>query len=154
MSTSPIDPVIAIPTFMGSLLSFLATSIAIVLHVVIPPKRHFRHALIINLLVAAWSDFMNSLNNTISGAVALASTSVDKNTSVGAGCIANAWFGQLSVQAIDFNILIISIVVLFTVLNSRLVAQSSAMATTAVCAAAWIPGIITSNRQPLNLLEA
>lgn len=48
----PIDEAVAIPTFTGSLLSFLATSTALLLHTVTPPKRHFRHALILNLLLA------------------------------------------------------------------------------------------------------
>jgi hypothetical protein len=48
----PIELAVAIPTFIGSLLSFLATSIAIIFHIISPPSRHFRHALIINLLVA------------------------------------------------------------------------------------------------------
>lgn len=50
-----IEAAVAIPTFIGSLLSFLATSTAIVFHVISPPSRHFRHALIINLLVAGMS---------------------------------------------------------------------------------------------------
>lgn len=51
-SPNNLDLAIAVPTFIGSLLSFVATSAAIVMHIVNPPKRHFRHALIINLLVA------------------------------------------------------------------------------------------------------
>lgn len=51
----PIEKAVAIPTFIGSLLSFLATSTAIVFHIMFPPSRHFRHALIINLLVAGRS---------------------------------------------------------------------------------------------------
>ncbi|KAG5912997.1 hypothetical protein E4U53_005054, partial [Claviceps sorghi] len=43
---------IVIPTFVGSLLSFVASSTALILHMTVPPKRHFRHALILNLLVA------------------------------------------------------------------------------------------------------
>ena len=44
--------VIAIPTFIGSAVSFLGTAMALVLHIIIPPKRHFRHALIVSLLIA------------------------------------------------------------------------------------------------------
>lgn len=47
--------VIAIPTFIGSLASFIATTVVIVLHIFIPPKRHFRHALILSLLIAGQS---------------------------------------------------------------------------------------------------
>ncbi|PHH87571.1 hypothetical protein CDD83_8684 [Cordyceps sp. RAO-2017] len=140
-SSPPLDLAIAVPTFIGSLLSFLATTAAISLHVLSPPKQHFRHALIINLLVA---DFINSLNNTISGAISLASGHKDGNEAADAACIANAWIGQISVQAVDFNILIISIIVLYTVRNSRIVAQSSTLATVGLCVAAWVPGFITS----------
>ncbi|PHH79252.1 hypothetical protein CDD80_5336 [Ophiocordyceps camponoti-rufipedis] len=133
---------IAVPTFIGSLLSFLATLVALGFHFYSPPRRHFRHALVINLLVA---DFINSLNNTISGAFVLSSKdqpSVDDKPDV--ACIANAWIGQFSVQAVDFNILIISIIVLYTVLNSRLVSKPSTWATVGICIAAWIPGLVTS----------
>ncbi|KJZ77662.1 hypothetical protein HIM_02839 [Hirsutella minnesotensis 3608] len=136
-----IDLVVAVPTFVGSVLSFAATSVAMMLHMLNPPKRHFRHALILNLLVADW---INSLNNTISGAVALARGRKDGNDAPDAACIANAWVGQISVQAVDFNILIISIVVLYTVLNNRLISGASTTATAGICVAAWIPGIITS----------
>ncbi|KJZ68280.1 hypothetical protein HIM_12329 [Hirsutella minnesotensis 3608] len=136
-----IDLVVAVPTFIGSFLSFMATSVAMMLHVLSPPKRHFRHALIINLLVADW---INSLNNTISGAIALAKGHKDESEKPDAACIANAWIGQLSVQAVDFNILIISIVVLYTVLSNRLISGASTTAMVSICIAAWVPGIITS----------
>ncbi|PHH67532.1 hypothetical protein CDD82_1388 [Ophiocordyceps australis] len=137
----PPDLAIAVPTFIGSLLSFLATSVAIVLHFISPPKRHFRHALIINLLVA---DFINSLNNTISGAIVLSRGNQPQSLAPDAACLANAWVGQFSVQAVDFNILIISIVVLYTVLNSRIITESSTITTVGICALAWLPGLITS----------
>ena len=54
-NTLPIDYNITVPTFVGSVLSFLATSSALALHVAFPPKRHFRHALIINLMIAGKS---------------------------------------------------------------------------------------------------
>lgn len=52
MAETKIDYVIAIPTFIGSLLSFLASAVAIVLQIARPPRRHFRHALIVNLLIS------------------------------------------------------------------------------------------------------
>ncbi|XP_044716430.1 G protein-coupled glucose receptor regulating gpa2 domain-containing protein [Hirsutella rhossiliensis] len=140
-SSNSIDLAIAVPTFIGSLLSVVATAVAISLHIVNPPKRHFRHALIINLLAA---DFINSLNNTVSGAISLAKGHKDGGDVIDSACIANAWIGQFSVQAVDFNILIISIIVLYTVINNRLVAESSTKATIIICLAAWIPGLITS----------
>ncbi|KAG5993332.1 hypothetical protein E4U43_003533, partial [Claviceps pusilla] len=51
-TTAKLVKAIVIPTFVGSLLSFVASSTALVLHMTLPPKRHFRHALILNLLVA------------------------------------------------------------------------------------------------------
>ncbi|KAG5981819.1 hypothetical protein E4U43_006541, partial [Claviceps pusilla] len=60
-------------------------------------------------------------------------------------CIANAWVGQFSVQAVDFNILIISIVVLLTVFRTHLLSNASPRNTMLLCAAAWVPGFITSN---------
>jgi hypothetical protein len=47
-----IDYATALPTFIGSLLSFLASGTAIVFQAIRPPQRHFRHSLIVNLLVA------------------------------------------------------------------------------------------------------
>ena len=52
MDTSPVELGVSIPTLVGSLMSFVASLVVIGLHIVFPPKRHFRHALIINLLVA------------------------------------------------------------------------------------------------------
>jgi hypothetical protein len=53
--SNPIDYVIAVPTFVGSLLSFLGSAIAIGFQIARPPQRHFRHSLIVNLLVAGTS---------------------------------------------------------------------------------------------------
>ncbi|KAG6042356.1 hypothetical protein E4U17_001506 [Claviceps sp. LM77 group G4] len=133
---------IVIPTFVGSLLSCLASFTALILHMTLPPKRHFRHALILNLLIA---DFINSLNNTISGAVVL----FEGHTRTGRAettpsCVLNAWVGQFSVQAVDFNILIISIVVLLTVFRTHLLSDASQRKTILLCAAAWVPGFVTS----------
>lgn len=51
-STNNIDYLIAVPTFVGSLLSFLGSSTAIAFQISRPPQQHFRHSLILNLLVA------------------------------------------------------------------------------------------------------
>lgn len=52
MDSNPIDKVIAVPTFIGSLLSFLGSAAALIAQIARPPQRHFRHALIVNLLAA------------------------------------------------------------------------------------------------------
>ena len=49
---NPVDYAIAVPTFIGSLLSFVGSATALVFQIVRPPRRHFRHSLIVNLLVA------------------------------------------------------------------------------------------------------
>ncbi|VUC23762.1 unnamed protein product [Clonostachys rosea] len=143
MAETKIDNVIAIPTFIGSLLSFLASAVAIILQIVRPPRRHFRHALIVNLLI---SDCINSLGNTISGAIFLyLGYTLSDTTPPSAACIASGYINQLSVQTIDFNILIISIIVLVSIVKSDLIARISTTNQILVCVAAWVPALITSN---------
>ncbi|KAK8110141.1 uncharacterized protein PG998_006598 [Apiospora kogelbergensis] len=139
---SSINLAVAIPTLVGSILSLLATSIALVAHVVAPPGRHFRHALILNLLIA---DGINSLNNSISGIFTMINLNKPEPLSPGPACNANAFVGQLSVQAVDFNILIMSITVLFTLRTRRLSAEPSRLTIISLCALAWVPSIITSS---------
>lgn len=56
MANIPANLSISIPTLTGSLLSCVASFFALCLHVIVPPpRRHFRHALIVNLLVAGRS---------------------------------------------------------------------------------------------------
>lgn len=50
--TNPINHAIALPTFIGSLLSFLGSATALGFQIARPPARHFRHSLIVNLLIA------------------------------------------------------------------------------------------------------
>lgn len=56
----------------------------------------------------------------------------------------NGWVGQFSVQAIDFNILIISIIVLITVRKNHFEFQPTLRRTLAVCAIPWVFPLITS----------
>ncbi|CAH0020295.1 unnamed protein product [Clonostachys rhizophaga] len=143
MAETKIDYVIAIPTFIGSLLSFLASAVAIILQIARPPRRHFRHALIVNLLI---SDCINSLENTISGAIFLyLGYTLSDTTPPSAACIASGYINQLSVQTIDFNILIISIIVLVSIVKSDLIARISTTNQILVCVAAWVPALITSH---------
>ncbi|KAK2601769.1 hypothetical protein QQS21_004653 [Conoideocrella luteorostrata] len=139
----PIDKVIAVPTFIGSLLSLITTSTAITLHINFPPNTHCRHALILNLLVADW---INSLDNSISGGIVLSNGyTFTQKAPASAACLTNAWVGQVSVQAVDFNILIISIAVLITVYGNDRFIGSSRRGTILMCAAPWIPGLITGS---------
>jgi len=48
----PLQLVVAIPTFVCSFLSLLADTTFAVFYMIFPPERHFRQALIVNLLVA------------------------------------------------------------------------------------------------------
>jgi hypothetical protein len=54
------------------------------------------------------------------------------------------------VQTIDFNILIISIIVLTTVIRSDLIARLSLKVQVLACVAAWVPGLITSKPELLR----
>ncbi|KAL5623732.1 hypothetical protein FOBRF1_002982 [Fusarium oxysporum] len=68
MSASHVDLAITVPTLVGSVLSTIAIVVVLSLHAISPPRRHVRHALIINLLLC---DLADMINNTISGSLAL-----------------------------------------------------------------------------------
>lgn len=156
----PLQLVVAIPTFVCSCLSLLASTTFAVFYLIFPPERHFRQALIVNLLIAGkqvarprskqgldadcFLDLINSANNTVSGAVALSRRNHAEPLEHGAACTANGYIGQFSVQAIDFNILIISVAVLLTVRQSRIVIEPPWWQVIVICAIPWIPPIITS----------
>ncbi|RDW82358.1 hypothetical protein BP6252_03470 [Coleophoma cylindrospora] len=102
-----LDLAVAIPTLVGSIVSMLASGTMLLCYCVLPPQRHFRHTLIINLATA---DFLNSTNNTVSGIYVM----IRRSISPGAACSFNGWLGQISVQATDFAILFISIATVIT----------------------------------------
>ena len=115
------DPASSIPTLIGSLLSVFATLSVILLWIFAGGKKRqdFRYALILNLTVAGEStpflkltailrfqtsrdtlltsqtEFLNSLNNSVSGIYAVAGR---KPLSTGLACEVNGWAGQFSVQ--------------------------------------------------------
>jgi hypothetical protein len=82
----------------------------------------------------------------VSGILVLKNGYADPGASPSTACLANAWIGQFSVQAIDFNILIISISVFLVVQRQQFLSDSSRAMTTIVCILPWIPGTITSKR--------
>jgi hypothetical protein len=43
---------VAIPTLVGSILSMLAAGLIFLCYLILPPQRHFRHTLILNLAAA------------------------------------------------------------------------------------------------------
>ncbi|KAJ6436478.1 glucose receptor git3 protein [Purpureocillium lavendulum] len=146
--SKPIDHVIAIPTFIGSLLSFLGSATALVFQIARPPRHHFRHSLIVNLLLA---DFIYGLGNTVSGATFLIRGRTPSPLSApDTACRVSGWFSQSDAQAVDFNILIISIIVLLSVLKKDSIAHLSMNWQIVICISAWIPGFITGT---VGLLE-
>lgn len=176
MATSrPIDHVVAIPTFIGSLLSFLGSATALGFQVARPPQHHFRHSLIVNLLVAGMSfnpspkidpsfgtshsnrtlyvtDLIYGLGNTISGAVFLVKGQTPSPLSApDVACRVSGWFSQSNAQAVDFNILIISVVVLLSVVKKDSITHLETKWQILICALAWIPGFITgTSASPLQ----
>lgn len=80
----------------------------------------------------------------MSGILAIKDGYADPKASPSTDCVANAWVGQFSVQAIDFNILIISVSVLLAVQRQQILDDSSRLMTAIVCLVPWIPGTITS----------
>ncbi|PNY23879.1 Uncharacterized protein TCAP_06183 [Tolypocladium capitatum] len=139
--SKPIDHLIAIPTFVGSLLSFLGSTTALGFQIARPPKRHFRHSLVVNLLVA---DMIYGLGNTISGAVFLITGRTPSPLSTpDMACRVSGWFSQSNAQAVDFTILIMSIVVLLSVIRKDSITHLETKWQVLICISAWIPGFIT-----------
>ncbi|KAG7110905.1 hypothetical protein HYQ45_017408 [Verticillium longisporum] len=132
------DKVIASATLAGSLLScvattFVLTSFAIYRH----QMRSFRHALVLNLSVA---EFINSLNNTVSGFIYMRTRGLQP----GAACTVNGFVGQLSVQAADFSILAIALVTLLTVTGTVYMPKASLARKATICGAVWVVPVATS----------
>ncbi|PBP27641.1 hypothetical protein BUE80_DR001420 [Diplocarpon rosae] len=106
---------------------------------ILPQKRHIRHALIINLTVA---DCINALNNSSSGmSVLLGNEPLSPSTA----CTVNGFVGQLSIQAVDFSILTITFVTMWIVTSSRSRRDWSHAWIVAFVAATWTVPLITSS---------
>ncbi|KAI1112466.1 G protein-coupled glucose receptor regulating Gpa2-domain-containing protein [Nemania sp. NC0429] len=131
------DEAIAAATLAGSVLSFMATACVLGCFVVFNKnQRSFRHGLIFNL---ALSDFINSVNNTISGAIYIR----DRASYPGAACRFNGWIGQVSVQATDFSILAIGVSTLLVVAQKTQPGKISGWRIVFVCVSVWIIPLIT-----------
>ncbi|KUJ17743.1 uncharacterized protein LY89DRAFT_561315, partial [Mollisia scopiformis] len=98
---------VAIPILVGSIVSMFAAGFIFLCYLLLPPQRHFRHTLILNLAAA---DFINATNNSISGIYAI----IHKSIPAGPACTFNGWLGQLTVQATDFSIFFITIATVIT----------------------------------------
>ncbi|EHA49263.1 hypothetical protein MCOR27_004574 [Pyricularia oryzae] len=125
-------------TLAGSLLSCLATSAVLVSFVAYrKEQRTFRHVLILNLTL---SEFINSLNNSISGIISIRDTEIEP----GVACTVNGFVGQLSVQAADFSILAIAIVTLLTVTRRAFLPAASTGKKIFLAMSIWIVPLFTS----------
>lgn len=101
-----------------------------------PILRHWK-AKLTSYLVA---EFMNTLNNSISGFIYVRT----RKLSPGPACTANGFIGQITVQAVDFTILAIVLVTLLTITRKTYLPDVSIWAKTLICASTWIVPIITS----------
>lgn len=89
------------------------------------------------------------LGNTISGAIFLANGRTPSPLSdPPVMCRVSGWFSQSNAQAVDFNILIISIVVLLSVVKKNSITNLEMKWQICLCIAAWIPGFITGKAIP------
>ncbi|KAK1996706.1 hypothetical protein LX36DRAFT_610196 [Colletotrichum falcatum] len=132
------DATVAAVTLTGSILSFLATSGVLISFVFYhDQQRSFRHALVLNLTLA---EFINSLDNTISGIIYIR----DKELRPGTACVLNGTVGQLSVQASDFSILAIAVVTFLTITRKTYMPDSSTVRKIVICLSIWIVPIATS----------
>ncbi|KAF2850853.1 hypothetical protein T440DRAFT_73655 [Plenodomus tracheiphilus IPT5] len=134
------DAAVSVPTLLGSMLSMFATATVILLWTFARGKkrRDFRYALILNLTVA---EFINSLNNSISGIVVV---SLRRPPTPGIACNINGWTGQFSVTAVDFSILAITIVTLLTIQLRSSIIYASTLTKALICLAIWIVPLCTS----------
>ncbi|KAL0950722.1 hypothetical protein HGRIS_007498 [Hohenbuehelia grisea] len=96
-------------TFSGSVLSAIGSGFILLCYLALPMRRHFRHVLILNLAIA---DFVNSVNNSISGSYILYTL---RYPSAGLKCTLNGLIGQVTVQAGDCAIFAIAIITVYTV---------------------------------------
>ncbi|KAH6707520.1 hypothetical protein BKA61DRAFT_678918 [Leptodontidium sp. MPI-SDFR-AT-0119] len=75
-----LDLAIAVPTLVGSYLSMLAAGSVFICYLILPPQKHFRHTLIMNL---AGADFFNALNNSISGTYVMVNKRIPEGSALG-----------------------------------------------------------------------
>ncbi|KAF2153568.1 hypothetical protein K461DRAFT_224476 [Myriangium duriaei CBS 260.36] len=130
-----------IPTLIGSVMSCLATFGVLIVIIVNWSKRHsLRHVLIANLI---FSDFANSLNNTISGIYILAHGKIP--TRATSACIANGFIGQFTVQATDFSVLAMAISTLIIVTRPTVTSDSTTLTKIMATIGIWTFPLISSS---------
>ncbi|KAL0950073.1 hypothetical protein HGRIS_010077 [Hohenbuehelia grisea] len=133
---------LSVLNFVGSLASAIGSGFILLCYLVLPLRKHFRHVLIINLAMA---DFINSFNNSVSGAHILVHR---RDLTPGPGCVLNGFVGQISVQATDCAIFAIALVTVMTITQankSRLISGEWEWSTIALATASiWLLPVITS----------
>ncbi|EKG11916.1 hypothetical protein MPH_10959 [Macrophomina phaseolina MS6] len=139
------DPAVSIPTLVGSVLSFVASTIIFVFWAAFGgqrggERRSFRYALILNLTFAEW---VNSLNNSVSG-LYIVTNHGKRHLEKGPACELNGYMGQISVQAVDCSILAIAVVTLLTIQFKSYILYASLTTKILICISVWILPIITS----------
>ncbi|KAF2085815.1 hypothetical protein K490DRAFT_45755 [Saccharata proteae CBS 121410] len=144
------DAAVSIPTLTGSLMSCIATFCVLASYLAYSQQNlSFRHALIFNL---ALSDFLNSLNNSVSGIYVVTTRGA---VPPGSACTFNGWFGQITVQATDFSILAIAIATLLTVTRKSYLPDVSLWKKVAICGSVWVvPSITSSTAAGLHELKS
>ncbi|KAI8653771.1 Git3 domain-containing protein [Fusarium sp. Ph1] len=133
-----VDRVISFLTLAGSALSCLATTFVLISFIIY--RRHlrsFRHVLVLNLVVA---EFINTLNNSVSGIIFLKTGELQPGTP----CVVNGMVGQFSVQAADLSILAIALVTLLTVTRFVYMPGVSTKGWILTCLSVWTIPLITS----------
>ncbi|KAF8853791.1 hypothetical protein BDZ45DRAFT_694001 [Acephala macrosclerotiorum] len=132
-----LDLAVAVPTLVGSILSMFAAGFIFLCYLILPPQRHFRHTLILNLAAA---DFINATNNTVSGIYAL----IHRSIPPGAACTFNGWLGQLTVQATDFSILFITIATVVTLKRRHYRPEARRKTKILISCGIWLVPLTTS----------
>ncbi|KAH9219375.1 G protein-coupled glucose receptor regulating Gpa2-domain-containing protein [Leptodontidium sp. 2 PMI_412] len=128
----------AAPTLVGSYLSILAAGSVFICYLILPPQKHFRHTLIMNL---AGAGFFNALNNSISGTYVM----VNKRIPEGSACTINGWIGQLTVQATDFTIFFIAIATVITLWKRNYKPRTDKTTKRIITCCIWIVPLATSS---------
>lgn len=86
------------------------------------------------------TEFVNTLNNTISGIIYLRDHALYPSTA----CTINGFIGQMSVQASDFSILVIALVTLLTITRTTYMPNASRWRKVGICVSVWVVPFITA----------
>ncbi|KAK6542919.1 hypothetical protein TWF694_006857 [Orbilia ellipsospora] len=139
MAFSTIVMAITIANIVGSFCSIFGAGFITITYLILPIKRHFRHALIMNLAIA---DLISALNNTVSGMWRVVHR---EDLPKSPGCTASGFIEQLSIQATDTSILAIAIVTVWSLTRETMIHETLPRRVTfLMCAATWVLPITTA----------